>query len=90
VSHQSRPPVQGLFTDGSPYTAFACVHHAGRFQKAAGWLRHLADDTVEVRSAGSGPAETIDPAAVEAMAGVGIDITGALCLRPVAVRPVID
>jgi arsenate reductase len=43
---------------------------------AAGWLRHLAGDTVEVRSAGSAPAETINPAAVQAMAEVGIDITG--------------
>ncbi|WP_238359193.1 arsenate reductase ArsC [Micromonospora maris] len=42
---------------------------------AAGWLRHLAGDTVEVRSAGSAPAETINPAAVEAMREVGIDIT---------------
>jgi arsenate reductase len=42
---------------------------------AAGWLRHLAGDQVEVRSAGSAPAETINPAAVEAMAEVGIDIT---------------
>jgi arsenate reductase len=43
---------------------------------AAGWLRHLAGDTVEVRSAGSAPAETINPAAVAAMHEVGIDITG--------------
>jgi arsenate reductase len=43
---------------------------------AAGWLRHLAGDTVEVRSAGSAPGPTINPAAVEAMAEVGIDITG--------------
>jgi arsenate reductase len=42
---------------------------------AAGWLRHLAGDAVEVRSAGSAPAETINPAAVEAMREVGIDIT---------------
>ncbi|GAA2718096.1 hypothetical protein GCM10010429_42390 [Micromonospora olivasterospora] len=43
---------------------------------AAGWLRHLAADTVEVRSAGSEPADQINPAAVEAMREVGIDITG--------------
>jgi arsenate reductase len=42
---------------------------------AAGWLRHLAGDSVEVRSAGSAPAATINPAAVAAMAEVGIDIT---------------
>ncbi|MFG1609758.1 arsenate reductase ArsC [Actinoplanes sp. NPDC049265] len=54
---------------------FVCVHNAGRSQMAAGWLRHLAGDTVEVRSAGSEPAEAINPVAVAAMAEVGIDIT---------------
>ncbi len=58
-----------------PSVLFVCVHNAGRSQMAAGWLRHLAGDKVEVRSAGSAPAETINPAAVEAMAEVGIDIT---------------
>jgi arsenate reductase (thioredoxin) len=52
-----------------------CVHNAGRSQMAAGWLRHLAGDTVEVRSAGSEPADQINPVAVEAMREVGIDIT---------------
>jgi arsenate reductase len=56
---------------------FVCVHNAGRSQMAAGWLRHLADDRVEVLSAGSAPAESINPAAVEAMREVGIDITAA-------------
>ncbi len=42
---------------------------------AAGWLTHLAGDTVEVRSAGSAPKDTVNPAAVEAMAEVGIDIS---------------
>ena len=54
---------------------FVCVHNAGRSQMAAGWLRHLAGDTVEVRSAGSEPASQINPVAVEAMREVGIDIT---------------
>ncbi|MET8043850.1 arsenate reductase ArsC [Micromonospora sp. NPDC005215] len=54
---------------------FVCVHNAGRSQMAAGWLRHLAGDTVEVRSAGSAPAETINPAVAQAMREVGIDIT---------------
>ena len=54
---------------------FVCVHNAGRSQLAAGWLRHLAGDQVEVRSAGSAPAATINPVAVAAMAEVGIDIT---------------
>ncbi|GLZ60747.1 MULTISPECIES: arsenate reductase ArsC [Micromonospora] len=58
-----------------PSVLFVCVHNAGRSQMAAGWLRHLAGDTVEVRSAGSAPADTVNPAAVEAMREVGIDIT---------------
>ncbi|WP_431906365.1 arsenate reductase ArsC [Micromonospora carbonacea] len=58
-----------------PSVLFVCVHNAGRSQMAAGWLRHLAGDAVEVRSAGSAPAGTVNPAAVEAMAEVGIDIT---------------
>jgi arsenate reductase len=56
---------------------FVCVHNAGRSQMAAGWLRHLAGDAVDVRSAGSEPANQINPVAVEAMREVGIDITGA-------------
>jgi arsenate reductase len=54
---------------------FVCVHNAGRSQMAAGWLRHLAGDAVEVRSAGSIPGDRVNPAAVAAMAEVGIDIT---------------
>jgi arsenate reductase len=61
---------------GRPSVLFVCVHNAGRSQMAAGWLRHLAGDTVEVRSAGSEPADQINPAAVAAMREVGIDITG--------------
>ncbi|SDY98016.1 arsenate reductase [Micromonospora pattaloongensis] len=58
-----------------PSVLFVCVHNAGRSQKAAGWLRHLAGDAVEVRSAGSAPAAQINPVAVDAMREVGIDIT---------------
>jgi len=58
-----------------PSVLFVCVHNAGRSQMAAGWLRHLAGSTVEVRSAGSEPADRINPVAVEAMREVGIDIT---------------
>ena len=58
-----------------PSVLFVCVHNAGRSQIAAGWLRYLAGDTVEVRSAGSEPADQINPVAVEAMREVGIDIT---------------
>ena len=58
-----------------PSVLFVCVHNAGRSQMAAGWLRELAGDRIEVRSAGSAPADSINPAAVEAMAEVGIDIS---------------
>jgi arsenate reductase len=60
-----------------PAVLFLCVHNAGRSQMAAGWLRHLAGNGVEVFSGGSEPAATINPTAVDAMAEVGIDITGA-------------
>ncbi|MGY1898679.1 arsenate reductase ArsC [Nocardia gipuzkoensis] len=58
-----------------PSVLFVCVHNAGRSQMAAGFLTHLAGDAIEVRSAGSVPAESINPAAVEAMREVGIDIS---------------
>ncbi|MET9440625.1 arsenate reductase ArsC [Streptomyces sp. NPDC006610] len=56
---------------------FVCVHNAGRSQMAAGFLSHLAGDRVEVRSAGSVPGDQVNPAAVEAMREVGIDISAA-------------
>lgn len=59
----------------TPSVLFVCVHNAGRSQMAAGWLRELAGDRIEVRSAGSMPAEQINPIAVEAMREVGIDLT---------------
>lgn len=59
-----------------PTVLFVCVHNAGRSQMAAGWLAHLAGDRVEIRSAGSEPAEHINPTAVQVMAEVGIDIAG--------------
>ncbi|MFJ2027445.1 arsenate reductase ArsC [Streptomyces sp. NPDC087897] len=58
-----------------PSVLFVCVHNAGRSQMAAAWLTHLAGDRVEVRSAGSDPGTRVNPAAVEAMAEVGIDIS---------------
>jgi arsenate reductase len=58
-----------------PSVLFVCVHNAGRSQMAAGWLRELAGERVEVRSAGSMPADQINPVAVEAMREAGIDIT---------------
>ncbi len=69
MSEQAKPTVL-------PTVLFVCVHNAGRSQMAAGWLRHLAGDSVRVLSAGSAPKESINPVAVEAMAEVGIDITG--------------
>ncbi len=65
----------GIQTKAQPEVLFVCVHNAGRSQMAAGWLRHLAGDAVEVRSAGSVPGDRINPSAVEAMAEVDIDIT---------------
>jgi len=58
-----------------PSVLFVCVHNAGRSQMAAAFLAYLAADRVEVRSAGSAPADTVNPAVVEAMKEVGIDIS---------------
>jgi arsenate reductase (thioredoxin) len=57
-----------------PSVLFVCVHNAGRSQMAAGFLTHLAEGRIEVRSAGSTPADQVNPAAIEAMREVGIDI----------------
>ncbi|HEU4908287.1 MAG TPA: arsenate reductase ArsC [Propionibacteriaceae bacterium] len=59
-----------------PSVLFVCVHNAGRSQMAAAFLSHLSAGAVEVRSAGSEPADHVNPAAVQAMAEVGIDISG--------------
>ena len=71
-----------------PSVMFVCVHNAGRSQMAAGYLTALSDGQVEVRSAGSAPAERINPVAVQAMAEEGIDITAATpkVLTPDAVQ----
>ena len=58
-----------------PSVLFVCVHNAGRSQMAAAYLTHLSKGTVEVRSAGSAPADSVNPAVVEAMAEDGIDIS---------------
>jgi protein-tyrosine-phosphatase len=58
-----------------PSVLFVCVHNAGRSQMAAAYLTHLAGDRVEVRSAGSAPADQVNPAVVQAMAEEGIDIS---------------
>ena len=59
-----------------PTVLFVCVHNAGRSQMAAGYLSHLGAGRVEVLSAGSAPAERVNPVAVEAMLEEGIDIAG--------------
>jgi len=61
-----------------PQVLFVCVHNAGRSQMAAGLLNKLAAGRVDVRSAGSDPADRVNPAAVEAMAEVGVDISAEL------------
>lgn len=63
---------------GRPAVLFLCVHNAGRSQMAAGWLRHLAGDAVDVYSGGSDPAPGTNPSAVAAMAEIGIDIASEL------------
>ncbi len=67
-----------------PSVLFVCVHNAGRSQMAAAFLTHLAQDKVEVRSAGSAPAHAVNPAVVEAMIEVGIDISAQ---RPKVLTP---
>ncbi|RJT96549.1 arsenate reductase ArsC [Arthrobacter frigidicola] len=62
-------------TTQKPSVLFVCVHNAGRSQMAAAFLSSLSQGAIEVRSAGSQPAEKINPAAVEAMAEVGIDMS---------------
>jgi arsenate reductase len=61
-----------------PTVLFVCVHNAGRSQMAAGFLRTLGGDQVQVLSAGSAPGQTVNPVAVEAMTEEGIDISGAM------------
>lgn len=63
-----------LEANDKPRVLFLCVHNAGRSQMAAGWMRHLADEHVDVFSGGSNPAESINPVAVEVMAERGVDI----------------
>ncbi|HKC29441.1 MAG TPA: arsenate reductase ArsC [Jatrophihabitans sp.] len=63
-------------TARTPVVLFVCVHNAGRSQMAAGWLSALAGDRIDVRSAGSEPADQLNPVAVQAMQEVGIDIAG--------------
>lgn len=69
-------PDNALYPDNArPSVLFVCVHNAGRSQMAAAFLSHLGAGRVEVRSAGSAPADTVNPAVVEALAEEGIDIS---------------
>lgn len=67
--------LDGSLPSAVPGVLFLCVHNAGRSQMAAGWLRHLAGDRATVYSGGAEPASEVNPAAVQAMAELGIDIT---------------
>jgi protein-tyrosine-phosphatase len=73
LDHEER---HSMTTTPAASVLFVCVHNAGRSQMAAGFLTHLAGDRIEVRSAGSLPAEQINLAAVDAMKEAGIDISG--------------
>jgi arsenate reductase len=66
--------VEGKADDGLPVVLFLCVHNAGRSQMALGWFRHLAGDSAVAWSGGSEPGKEVNPAAIMAMAEVGIDI----------------
>ena len=68
--------VEGKISDGKPTVLFLCTHNAGRSQMALGFFTHLADDRAVAWSGGSEPGNEINPAAIAAMAEVGIDITG--------------
>ena len=69
--------LEGTIMKKQPTVLFVCVHNAGRSQMAAGYLKHLAGDRVQILSAGSIPADAINPTAVAAMLEEGIDISGA-------------
>ena len=68
--------VEGRHEDGVPIVLFLCVHNAGRSQMALGWFNHLAEGRAIAWSGGSEPGVEVNPAAVEAMREVGIDIGG--------------
>jgi protein-tyrosine-phosphatase len=67
--------LEGLVVDTRPMVLFLCVHNAGRSQMAAGWLRHLSGDAVEVFSGGSEPASDVNQGVIAAMAEMGIDVS---------------
>jgi protein-tyrosine-phosphatase len=71
---QALAKVEGKASNGIPIVLFLCVHNAGRSQMALGWFNHLAGDRAIAWSGGSEPGAEINPAAIAAMAEVGIDI----------------
>lgn len=73
---QALAKVEGKSDDARPTVLFLCVHNAGRSQMAMGWFKALAGDRAVAWSGGSEPSSQVNPAAIEAMAEVGIDITG--------------
>src|SRR5687767_6601558 len=77
LARRSAAAVEGKDTDGLPAVLFLCVHNAGRSQMAMGWFNHLAGGRAVAYSGGSDPGKRVNPAAVEAMAEVGIDISQA-------------
>ncbi|MFL5939773.1 MAG: arsenate reductase ArsC [Gaiellaceae bacterium] len=76
TSSQEVPVTQVSAATDKPTVLFVCVHNAGRSQMAAGYLQRLAGDRIDVLSAGSQPADEVNPVAVAAMAEEGIDIAG--------------
>ena len=72
---QALAKVEGKSDDHRPTVLFLCVHNAGRSQMAMGWFKSLAGDRAVAWSGGSEPSSQVNPAAIEAMAEVGIDIT---------------
>ena len=73
---QALARIEGKDTTGTPIVLFLCVHNAGRSQMALGLFRHLAGDAAVGWSGGSEPGDQVNPAAIEAMREVGIDISG--------------
>jgi protein-tyrosine-phosphatase len=67
--------MEGLMTTDMPEVLFVCVHNAGRSQMAAGLVKLRSDGRIHVRSAGSDPGEEVNPAVVEAMEEVGVDMS---------------
>ena len=77
MNRSDRSAAPSMDARDQPTVLFVCVHNAGRSQMAAGYLRNIAGSRVTVRSAGSEPADEINPVAIRAMAEVGIDIAHA-------------